>query len=419
MAHNEIDSNEDTIMARKKKKSKSSNLKRRQQKQQRRSARQQRRPDRRGVYDSPSSAWNLPSTAPMISPELLADFGSGDLMAVVEVAADTDKFLEEPEYAEIELEPIMAVGTFISTAEEMGYTPDSIGNSKQMQEVLAEVIPVLITADVREELVQATETLRERLRTANAMADLRKATALQILLQAEELTPALIATGLIRKFVSDALDTGFTVMGISMQAEELDADDEDLSFSELQDRILNSPLGQSIQKQVEESPGLLRYMEKQIDEMYDAGNKALFKGELMLNLYSETELTEAAALVQALIPEMETDTEDEEDDKDENTFIEAAIQEIDAYVQRLFTPERLVAAREHLLTLLNSPEYKGSKWASFLQMQYQAFDDENALNTERPFLLMTMWGELHPFLVEDDAEADDSATEDAEERAET
>lgn len=68
--------------------------------------------------------------------------------------------LDEPEFADVELEPMTAVVTFISTAEELGFNPNSMANPEQMDEVLGAVIQKLLTPALRQEIVQATRAVK-------------------------------------------------------------------------------------------------------------------------------------------------------------------------------------------------------------------------------------------------------------------
>ncbi|MEZ4675472.1 MAG: hypothetical protein R2932_14665 [Caldilineaceae bacterium] len=180
----------------------------------------------------------MPDELPAISLDLFSDLGSGDIFQTVELASASEDLLDEPEFAEITFDPLTTVATFINTAEEMGLDPVSLYSDDDMQDITNRVIPELVTADLRTELIAATTSLRERLRAANQSSKLQTATAVQFILEQEALNPILLTIGLLRKLLTDGLRPALHCLTFRPKSKLWAQTNESVPFNELQERLL-------------------------------------------------------------------------------------------------------------------------------------------------------------------------------------
>jgi hypothetical protein len=146
-------------------------------------------------------------------------------------------------------------------------------------------------------------------------------------------------------------------------------------------------------------------------------------GELQLNLYPPAELTalskqmiavwEAANTTETpAVDDENADTgaaeaeeEQEEDEKEViNIFTPEILALVNVYLEEHVTAERLAAMRETLGSWLADPEYKAHELYSYVDTQSRMLALEDAVDNERFFLIMALFGELRPYLLDSDDE---------------
>lgn len=407
----------------KKKKSGAQQFKKRQQKKlQRHKARRQHRRGSRVAEDFGTPNFG-PDTIPSdlstgIAPDLLADFGSGDIVGVMEVAQDTADLLNEPEFEEIELDPMLTTNTMLETMEEMGVDPEHVAPNEQMGEAFTEMIQTLVTPTLRQEIIQAAIAARGRLREAGDTKTLKKVAALQFVMQEDALSSMLPTVGLVQTLVQNGMEAGLALGELIQDVEQ--SSDDDLSPLEMGEHLDEIAVKSNLKEQLAQNPSFRRYLEKQVNKMEEESMKALFEAELRIDLYSQAELAEANKIVLDIFGQRTDDGGESVDEQatedieqagvaspalDEETNQEA-IEALNDYVIKIFTPERLATAQTQIETLLNLPEYGDSKWMPFLRTKYVGLGDDDAIDVERPFLLMALWGELKPYLMDPSSLAD-------------
>jgi hypothetical protein len=382
-------------MAPKKKKSTSQQQRKRQQKQQRRSVRKQRRGTSR--TDMPTHSFTPPNITGM--PELEPFFGNSadadNMIALIKVAVDSMELLEEPEFDQVFIEPIEAVTRLLSIAEAMGFDPDTFGDimehgeDETNEEVFNELCRQLLTPELHRKLIEGLSNLRRRLPMPAAVEKRRRAAAVQFFLETEEMSMVVPLLGLVRALILNAIEAGFALAEATFQVEKLEEQERTLSLEAFQERLLESEWVANFEQMLEQSPALRRYMENQVDQMYEEGLKATFTGELTLNLYTPDEIAPVLQVVR---------TASAEQDESIKEVITTLFPQLAEMVVQLFTPERLAQLRRQLAALIADPAYATSKWAPFLHIKLEDFAEDDTIDGDQRFLVAAFMGQLLPIL---------------------
>lgn len=316
----------------------------------------------------------------------------------LEASFETEDFLDEPEFADIDLDPFNAMKTYIEIAEEQGLAPsdfdqmDEDDRTAKIEELLDLAIERLLTPQLCKEFHKGFTALRHRLRSERRFDDLALVAAAQTLLDDKESPKLVTAVGVIRRFVNEQIQAGFALGQELMEMEKDQKDNEFLTPEQIYIQINESSVVRKLEKVIGRIPGLRRILEKQVDKISEEGRKAVFTGELDLQIYSETELDHARQIVEDLYSVSQGSADSGQ------TFLQQhgkeMIYKLDEYIEQLFTPERLEQLRQYLLQLTRDPAYGNSKWLAFLLMLQQAMAEEDGALYERRFLITALMGEM-------------------------
>ncbi|HRJ45333.1 MAG TPA: hypothetical protein PL105_25760, partial [Caldilineaceae bacterium] len=297
----------------KKKQQKSRQEATQRRKQQRRQARTERKPT---VRSKPVGKLNRP-----INPELIKEifplFGgnttesgaSQDLMEQVTKAAwSTHDLLNQPEFADIVFSPLDTAQCYAEIGLEMGVEPIegkrplTRAEEDRLQNVFDATLERVLTDDLRGQFIQALTALRKRLRQQRNQRDLARAAAAQLLLETTEHPQLASGAGVVRGSLRQCLGIGFELAGELTQLGEAN------DIAQLTpDEILKTAQQSGIIKKMEglfgRIPGLQRLAEKQVQELRDEGEQAVYARKLILNIYSQEELRQAYTILKSFAPE--------------------------------------------------------------------------------------------------------------------
>lgn len=382
-------------MARNKKKSTAQQQRKRQQKQQRRSARKERQGVSRS-FAAPTAGSPKLSPFPELAAYLNTNTGHSDIDAVIEIATDSGALVDEEEFDEIFLDPMEAVGTLIQTAEEMGYGPDILTpvetdeQADTRDELFSRLCRQLLTPTLRRQLIDGLAQLRNRLRAPDEEEMRMEAAAVQFFLEADRTDTVLPHLGFFRSFLSRSLEAGFTLMGSSMEIEEMAEAGQSISSDTLMERFTNSEWGAEVEKRLESSPGFRKYMDKQVDQIYDDGLRATFTGELPLNLFTPEEMTPAVELVRNAF-DMEEARKGKK--RDNSHVMKALIPQLLDYLKPLVTPTRVQQIEATLAERVAEASQIHSTRLPFLDLKRSAFAEADAAEIEQGFLVAALIGQ--------------------------
>lgn len=332
--------------------------------------------------------------------------GSGDLA-------------EEPEFKDIFTDPLLTLPTYISVAEELGFpSPDDLFSLPEEEQedkkadILEEVVRRLLSDELRQEIIEALNRLRERWKKAGKRAEVAKAAAIQFMLNSRKNEEAWPVIGLIQRIIMRSVGAGFELVGATMD-DEPDQSEDDKSMAALYARLNEPEMAGKLSEAVKKIPGLQDYLEKQADKIWDEGEEAIFAGELDLELFTLEELEAAAQIFKSVLHE-QTDDESATAEEVKKKFVPAKTRELfnqlEAYLTERLTLERLEQLRARLKTILDEGSYP-PQYSSFIRMVSQAMADEQAVENEIGFLLRAILGELRAASTSEEDEAEETPDE--------
>lgn len=391
-------------MANKKKKVANNRHKTQQKKQQRRSARLQKKqgpggPPQAAQFRKPSISV-LEDVAPLLSNGEALEPDNPNIDELYELAFESEHLIEEPEFDEISTEAFETVATYIKIAQSKGLNPEEFDASPSAatQEALADTFDELcqrmLTNQLRQEFITALTALRKRLKSEDDEDGVLAAAAVQLFLETDKDGTLAGNLGLVQAVMRRSLHFGFTVAGASLEMEELA--DARISERERNDRFAESSTANDFAKTVEQIPGLNRYLDRQIDKISEDGLKAVFTGELPLDIYTDEEIEGAVQIGIELYKEIGGPLDER------FKFLEAMadrlMPKLTEYIETLFTPLRLDDLRDYWDDLLEDPQLDDSKWKAFLMMKQKDFETDDAPEYEMRFLATALLAPLVPLL---------------------
>ena len=394
-------------MANKKKKSATKAHQQKQKKQQRRAARTRKRtmPAAR-----PSTAPIAPRTGSVLDDlRPLLNFGStsdtpsmGEMEKLMMAALGSEDLAEEPEFDAVIIPPIDAINAFSAATAEMGIDPETFATNDDAEsdaeedqriELFEKATTRLLTDELRQEIIDGLTALRARWKAEGRLDDVPQAAAVQMFLESEQPDEVVAAIGLVQALVRRALDIGFTLVDAAPAFEPAEGETP-LSFAELSQHVRETGEGEEFDRLLSEKPEMRRFLEKQMDSFWEQGEKAVFSGELDLDLFTEDELEAAFQITDevldadAALPDSFTDLPREQ--------MATLIARLTAYVdEHLLLPVRRAQFVATVETASADPA-NGAQWAPFLLMLKDELSDESAesIPAQRRFLLLTLLGQV-------------------------
>lgn len=331
--------------------------------------------------------------------------------------ADSSDLMEEPEFGDIFAEPLVTLPTYISVAEKLGFPlPDDLFNlpeeeqDEKKAEIIEETTRRLLTDELRQEILAALNGLRLRWKKEGQRPEAARAAGLQLVLGDRKSKGLWSTIGLVQAIVLRSLEAGFELVGVAVD-DEADEADEDKPISELYKKLNDPGINEKLEEAIKKIPGLESYLDKQVDKLWEAGDDALFGGELNLGLFSNEELEAGAKIFNRVM--RETDDEEAATRAPSKEQTENFFTELNAHLLELFTPERLEQLRARLQTILEEGVYP-PQYFSYVKMMTDAMSEDDAVENEMPFLFKAMMGELQTTGVVEDDEAEAEADEEGD-----
>jgi hypothetical protein len=314
----------------------------------------------------------------------------------------SEDLIEEPEFEEIFIDPMHCVNTFVEVGQELGIDPEALGHMPEGEREEAQMNLLELTAqrvltdELRQDILNALNNLRQRLKRAGKREKAAQAAALQSFLGESDSSELWTTIGLVQAIVQRSLTAGFELYEASMEVMDAGGLDEGETPLTLAERVARSSVAQKADTLLQKVPGLGGYLEKQADRIWQEGVDAVFEGDLYLGVYTSEELeagfdilraTRAGDVTQeATAQEPATRAITQEQGK-------SLISRIDDHLTELLTPARLDQLRTRLNTILDGSDYD-RHWVAFLVMLVEYMADEEAVETEKGFLISAFLGEM-------------------------
>lgn len=372
-----------------------------------------------------TKGWVSPTEKAKQRQELVEDMAP--LMAIVETGvgsseenlffllADSADMVVEPEFNEIFAEPLVTVPTYISVAEKLGFAspdelfdlPEEEQNDKKAQ-IVEETTRRLLTDDLRQEILAALDGLRQRLKKEGNRAEAARVAGLQLVLSDRKSRGLWPTLGLVQAIILRSLEAGFELVSVTLDDEVAESDEEDDSLADLYQKLGDPELDDKLEQAIKKVPGLENYLGKQVDKIWQEGEKALFDGVLNLGLFDEAELDAGAEIFNRVMTEAADETAAGSEPaavSSVNEQTQDLFNQLDAYLVELFTPERLEQLRARLKTVVEEEDYP-VQYMPYVKMISQAMDEADAIEYERAFLFKALMGEMQtrPYDETDDEE---------------
>jgi hypothetical protein len=388
-------------MARKKKK-----LTRKQRKQQRREAIARKRKERGWESPQPPSGPRQDAVLDDMLP-LFPEIGDSAASSIstaerlMMTLMDSGDMVDEPEFEEIIVDPILCMETFANVVQELDIEPESLDElpdeeREDAQMTIREAITRrLLTDELRRDIINGLNDLRMRLkRSGGEREEVARAAALQSFLGGDTGSEIWPMIGLVQAIFLRSLTIGFELMEVATEiAETTDSSESDVALTE---KLARSSVGKKAADLLKKVPGLGGFLDKQADKIWEEGVDAVFKGELYLELFSPEELEPGFKVFGTVFRRdiaEETDTPESLSRKVSGEDVETVVSKLGEYIANLLTPERLDQLRARLNAILKDPAYAG-KWSAFLHMLAGYLMDEDAVENEKQFLIQALIGEM-------------------------
>jgi len=394
-------------MANKKKKSATKAHQQKQKKQQRRTARTRKRtmPGARPsvAQTAPRAGSVLDDLRPLLNFSTTSEAPSmGEMEKLMMAALGSEDLADEPEFDAVIIPPIDAINAFSAATAELGIDPETFATNDdpesdeeedQRIELFEKATTRLLTDELRQEMIDGLTALRARWKAEGRLDDVPQAAAVQMFLESEQPDEVVAAIGLVQALVRRALDVGFTLVDAAPAFEPAEGESP-LSFAELSQHVKETGEGEEFDRLLSEKPEMRRFLEKQMDSFWEQGEKAVFSGELDLDLFTEEELEAAFQITDEVLdsdaarPDSFTDLTREQ--------MATLIARLTAYVdEHLLLPPRRAQFVATVETASADPA-NAAQWAPFLLMLKDELSDESdeSIPAQRRFLLLTLLGQV-------------------------
>lgn len=302
---------------------------------------------------------------------------------------NSGKWADESELAQILFDPQMSMMMFIKTADEMGHSADSFFDLKGAAfedarfDITTAILPALLTEEIRQEILTGLAELGQRCKGRLQRRKAAQVALVRLLLADEGQKPIWWQINLLQAIASRSIDAGFQLVGL---AEEVTQSGDEL-FDE--DGNLKGSAGVSrLTRMLEKTPGIERVLEKQFDAMWEDAERAVFEGTLYFDLYTKAELEQVDAIFAAHLEPSRAAGIEGIPDEVGSVMMSA----VDDYLVQLLTPERLAQMQQRLNQVVREKRLK-PHWIGLAAMLHDYLGEEDAAETERPFLFQALMGE--------------------------
>ncbi len=364
-----------------KKKSKSREKQRQQQKARKAAKKKQTQQSRRSFSPSPNYG---------AGPEPMADGDGIELFSSLVVSSEN--LADEPEFADIFINPQQCVMVWGRAVEAAHIDVDSLGQLADderndiMFDLNQRTVKRVLTADLRREIIKQADALQQRYKDTNNKKGFLQASAVHIFLSANKKGQNWSMVGLVRALVLTSLDVGF-------QLSEIVEGDPEQILSDPQKR-------QRLEALLNMAPGLRRHVSKEMDNIWDESLDDIFNGRWAINLFTPEEIGGSTEIFKRNFPDNRSPDKGELEARSTQL-----ISELDGYIRRLLTPERLEQMNVYLTAL--SADLSG-KQQVFVTLLKEDVKTEDNLDYLMPALLRIFLAEARFSVIQVELDMEES-----------
>lgn len=340
-------------------------------------------------------------------PELTRDGqpSAGATQRLLELLMDSDKLAREPEFEAIFLDPMQCLNALEGGLKKRGLDQEQLEQlpEEESEEIYADVrvdvAAELLTDQLRQDILDALDSLRLRLKGAGDRNQAARVATMQSFLGSDVTSEIWPVIGLVQAILERSLAAAFALLDASERALQSIGEDRHASWETILPKLTQyvDGLGDTAGQLLPDIPGLSAYLQKSTDATWEQGDQAVFRGELYLELYTLSELETAArelvSVITGLTPQ-ELAAGTRPSGPIDNPDPEVPVARMDEYVTQLMTPERFEQLCQHLTALLADVQL-ADKWRGYLMLLTQQMAEPGARQTEHSFLVHALFGELH------------------------
>jgi len=332
--------------------------------------------------------------------ELVASFAEGDPEVIsgniFEALSTSMLWVNEPEFEDLIFDPVQTTDVFIEAATEQGWAPESIHQpgEEELEDLYFEIVPALIpqllTPEIRQQLLHGLEQIGHRFKKEGETEQALQAGFLRMFLKGQSEPQLWGMVGLLHAIFRRTLATGFSLAEVFTELNTVrTAAGNDLAS--MIDAVEKGNVGQRVRGLLEGIPGLRRFMEKEVDEVWENGLAAAFSGDLYLGIYTEEELERgmqmieesiASAIAAGTSPDVVVQEKGQE-----------IVVKVDGYVTGLFATERLDQLRSHLNNIVREKQVD-QEWFTIVTLLRGYLNEDDAAENVQPFLVRALFGEV-------------------------
>jgi hypothetical protein len=310
----------------------------------------------------------------------------------IQLMTESEKLAEEPEFLDLEfnVEKTATVTerllhryeTKLLEAEKQG--PEQF--SQMYDEVRIEIIRELATPLFKKQVKEGLAKLFTRLAAGEDLQKLELVIALQAILSTKELPWGV--NGLILAIYNRTIQTVLGEVEAETELDEAIAEIVDGKSEEEIAALLQSPeeLHIAAEKLLADNPELLEETQKQALEMVANFEEALFKGEIVLDLFSQAEL------------DLPFDRLEQETGRAVNDILTdeggplLAMDAVREDLVKIMTPERIAAMRQQASEIGQAWFEQRHEWAGALELEQVWLEGDEY--EENKFLVCVFFGQL-------------------------
>lgn len=332
--------------------------------------------------------------------ELVASFGEDGPEVIggniFEALSASMLWVKEPEFEDLIFDPVQTTDVFIEAMAERGWAPESVNQLEEEEvedlyfEIVPALVPQLLTMELRQQLLDGLEQISRRFKQEGEMEQALQASFLRMFLK-DQTEPELWGmVGLLHAIFRRTLATGFSLAEAFAELGTIGrATGNDLAGTI--EAVAKGGVGQRLRGLLEGIPGLRRFMEKEVDEVWENGLAAVFSGDLYLGIYTEEEVKRGTQMIEeSIAPAIAAGTSPDLVLKEKGQEI---VVKVDGYVTGLFTAERLDQLRRDLNNILQENQVE-PKWLAMVTLLRGYLDEDDAAENMRPFLVRALFGEV-------------------------
>jgi hypothetical protein len=309
----------------------------------------------------------------------------------------SEDIANEPELKNIIFDPVRCVNTFAEVGEKMGFTPETLSRlpEDKHEEVQLQILETstqqVLTKVLQQEILTGLKALRARLKKEGKPEAAARAAAVQSFLTQEKSNSTWAMLGVVQAIFHRSMMIGFELFEAS--AEVLDTDDTEENSTSFLERLNQSTATQKIGGVLQAHPEIRNYMENQADRVWEEGQEAIFSGELNLGLFTEDEVQGGLGILAEVLDYDEATGKLNKEISATSEEAKSLVSRIEDYVAELLTPQRYVQMQDRLALILKEEAFE-QKWLTFILLLTEDMKAEDAIESQRGFLVRAFFGEM-------------------------